>query len=450
MNKKSRILFKLCLLTMLVYPWGNSFSAIDIVFDVSNSSNTPEAAVATAIEDFCPKIQNLADASADTTRLAEVCAAIQNAPQTETEAAYKALSARSATAILSMLSHGPLSQPIDVIDKRLAALRKVAESLGLAKLDADTRLRLAESRGDDSEHGMSGGAAGADQFGSNWGGFLTINHTNADQDESQTLAGFDADTTAAVMGVDYRFRNGLFAGAAARLLTSDVDLDGNAGALDVFDINITLYSTFFITDKLYLDGTVHYGATKFELDRKPNFSVNGVTVNETANSDTKGSQYGISFGSGYEWQLAKSVVTQLVGNIRYNAVSIDRYTEANASGVNLTIQDQDFDTLTSKLGLQLSAPMSQSWGILVPQFDLFWLHEFITDGEKIRANFDADPFGTQFTFTSDDLDANYFKASASAAFVFAGGVHAFVQYERYIDYENYNQGMISLGARMEF
>jgi len=450
MNIKLKITVKLCLLITLVYPWGSSFSAIDIVFDVSNSNNTPEAAVATAIEDFCPKIQNMTGASADTARLAEVCNAVQNAQQTETQEAYRGLSARSATSILNMMSRGPLSQPVDVIDKRLAALRRIAESLNVADVDTKTKQLLAENIDTDLGRTPSGGAAGSAQIASDWSGFLTANYTNANQDKTQTLAGFDADTTAAVVGIDYRFKSGLFAGAAARLLTSDVDLDGNAGTLDALDGNITLYSTFFVTDNLYLDGTAHYGATTFELDRKLNFSVNGVAVNETSDSDTKANQFGVSVGAGYDWRLAKSVTTQFVGNLRYNSVSIDSYTETNARGVTLKIHDQGFETLTSKLGIQLSAPFSQSWGVLVPQFDFFWIHEFITDGEKIRANFDADPFGTQFTFTSDDLDENYYAASVSTAFVFAGGFHMFVQYERYIDYESYDQGMISLGARVEF
>ncbi len=445
MNIKLKIIFNLCFLMTLVYPWSYSFSEITIVFDVVNPDNTPEAAVATAIEGLCPGVQNVSGAgSIDTARLAGVCRAIQDASQTDTRETYQNLSARSATSILSMLTHGPLSQPVDVIDKRLAALRRVAESSDIAHRDVETGQTLQPG------YMGIGGAAGSGQISSNWGGFLTANYTRANQDETQTLAGFESDTAAAVMGFDYRFSNALFAGVATRLLTSDVDLDSKRGTLNAFDANVTLYSTFFVTDNLYLDGTVHYGSARFDLDRKLNFSVNGITVNETANSDTDSNQYGASFGVGYDWRLAKSVSMQFVGNVRYNSISIDGYTETNASGINLRIDDQDFDALTSRLGMQFSVPGSYSWGVLVYQFDMFWMKEYKADGEKVQVSFEADPSGTTFTFISDDLDENYYSASIGAVFVLKGGLHMFIQYESYFSYQNYDQKMISLGTRIEF
>ena len=451
MKTKVKNRVKLYLLATLMYPASESFAAIDIIFDVSSATNTPEAAVASAMADFCPRLQELPTPSAETARLAEVCLAVENAPQTETREAYHDLSARSATSILSLMTHGPLSQPVKVIGKRLAALRRASADSTNAKLDSQSDHDLSPGGQEILSFGdVNGGSAGSETLASNWGGFLTTSYTSADQDETQTLAGYNADTYSVVLGVDYRFGNNRFAGVAARLGTTNADLDGNSGSLDALDGNITLYSSMFITDKLFLDATAHYGAAKFDLDRKLDFTAGAVSVKETAKSDTRGDQYGASLGAGYEWQLAKAVSTQFLANVRYNSASIDGYKESDASGVNLKINDLDFETLTSKLGLQLSVPFSLSWGVLVPQVNAYWLHEFKTDGEKVQASFLADPFNTQFAFTSDDLDEDYYNASVGVALTMPRGFNMFVQYETYLDYDNYEKSVVSLGARMEF
>ena len=447
---KIHLPYRTVLIGLLILPWTASMSAIDIEIDVSTATNTPEAAVAIAIEDFCPKIQGL-NISADTDRLAEVYLAIENAPATETIEAYRDLSARSATSILTMMTRGPGSQPVEILDSRLAALRRAAANMTTAKFDMEFNgEQLPESYVVDLLNYASGGAAGADSLGSKWSGFLTGTYTNSEQTETTTLAGFEGDTASLVVGADYRLDNNTFAGVAARLLSSDVKLDDNAGSLDAFDTNITLYGTTYTGENIYVDGTVYYGHGRFDLERDLAFQVGNVIVKERANGDTIGNQLGATVGMGYDLVVGRSFVTQFSGKFRYSSAKIHAYEETNATGLNLNISKQDIDTINFKLGTSLSNAFSFSWGVIAPQFDAFWIHEFATAGEQVTASFVADPFNTKFTFTTEDLDSDYFTASLGAVLMVPGGITAFLQYEAYIDYENYDQSMLSLGARMEF
>jgi len=445
---------RIAFISLLLLPWTATMSAIDIEIDVSTASNTPEAAVAAAIEEFCPKIQGLPNASDDTQYLAKVCQDILDANEvdaTQTEEAYRDLSARSATSILTMMTRGPSSQPVEILDSRLAALRRAAANMTTANIGIEFNdQQLPESYVADLLNYSSGGAASADSLGSRWSGFLTGTFTSSEQTETTTLAGFEGDTASLVIGADYRFEDNLFAGVAVRFASSDVSLDDNAGSLDAFDTNLTFYGTTYTGENIYVDGTVYFGHGRFDLERNIKFSVSPEPVNERAHGDTIGNQLGATVGMGYDLVVGRSFVTQFSGKLRYSSVKIHAYEETNASGLDLNISKQDIDTTNFTLGASLSNAFSFSWGVIAPQFDAFWVHEFITAGEQVTASFVADPFNTKFTFTSEDLDSDYFTASLGAVLMVPGGFTAFLQYEAYIDYENYDQSMLSLGARVEF
>jgi len=450
---KIRITRSVVLTGLLLMPWTVIMSANHIVIDVgvATDTNTPEAAVAAAIADFCPKIQPPPGRGTETDRLAEVCQAILDASVTETREAYRDLSARSATSILTMMTRGPSSQPIEILDSRLASLRRAAANLTTAKIDMEFNGQaLPNEFVADLFNLASGGAAGADEQGSRLSGFVTGIYTRSKQTETSTLAGFKGDTAGLVVGVDYRFEDNLFAGVAARLASSDVTLDDNAGSLDAFDTNITFYATTYTAENMYVDGTIYYGRGNFDLERDLNFALGSVIVKERAKGDTVGNQIGASVGLGYDLVVGNSFVTQFSGQLRYSSAKIKGYQESNATGLNLNISKQEIDTTNSRLGVSLSNAFSFSWGVIAPQLDAFWIHEFVTDGDQVTANFVADPFDTKFTFTSEDRDSDYFTASLGAVLLVPGGFTAFLQYEAYIDYANYDQSMVSLGARMEF
>jgi len=203
---KIRITRSVVLTGLLLMPWIAAMSANHIVIDVgvATDTNTPEAAVAAAIADFCPKIQPPPGRGTETDRLAEVCQAILDASVTETREAYRDLSARSATSILTMMTRGPSSQPIEILDSRLASLRRAAANLTTAKIDMEFNGQaLPNEFVADLFNLASGGAAGADEQGSRLSGFVTGIYTRSEQTETSTLAGFKGDTASLVVGVDY-------------------------------------------------------------------------------------------------------------------------------------------------------------------------------------------------------------------------------------------------------
>jgi len=428
---------------------------IDIVASVSSVSNTPESALGQAMISFCPRIQSLQDSgqtlSSDTQRLLDVCTAI-NANPALTEDAYKQLSAHSATAITTVISRMPMIVSLEDIGSRLAALRRAARQMNLASWQPTVNTRFLA---DASLIGATGGGASADQAGGLYdnrlSGFISGAYVNSEQTETDTLAGFKNDIYTMTLGVDYRFTHDAYAGVATRLLNGNADLNDNAGSLDSNDVNLTLYGAYFPTQSIYVDATLQASRGKYDLTRKIDFNVNTLDVNEIADSSTDGEQFGFSLSWGYEHIFSGPAITaQLSANYRYNNAKLDAYTETGALGLNLNVDEQTIETRLMSIGAQLSKAFSLGWGVLLPQLNVSWKHDFRSAGEDISASFAADPFGTKFVFTTEDRDPDFFEIALGVSTVSPGGWSTFAQWTAIMGYENYDQNMLSLGVRKEF
>jgi uncharacterized protein YhjY with autotransporter beta-barrel domain len=431
----------------LLYPFTQVLGAIDVVVNVE-TQNSPTTSVAGALNQLCPKL--IADESQDKAGTAELrafCNALDTATPEQKAAAYEALSAHMASSQTTLMMHGPQSMPVEVVDKRLDALRKAAKNATNARFEWDMNGQTLITG---LQNDTGGGASADPQQGSRLSGFATALYTSTEQTETTTLAGFKGKTYGAVFGADYRFLDNAFAGAALRYAQSDFDLSANGGSLDASDLNLTFYGTYYPLTQWYLDWTLHYGQGQFDLSRRIDFTVGSLTVNEVADSSTDGSQYGASVGTGYEWVLKGGALAQINATFRYNQAKSDTYNETSAGGYNLRVEGQSVDTMLGKLGAQGSKAFGFKWGVLIPQINVNYIYEFIDDGEDINATFVSDPFNTQFVFTTEKRDTSYFTTAIGVVTLLPGGFTAYLQYDTYLQMDNYKQSVWSLGARMEF
>ena len=253
----------------LFSPFSLVHGDINVVVDVS-AENSPEASVAGALNQMCPRLINTSPDDPDTIELRQLCISLQNATQEDADEAYRALSARMVSSQTTLMMHGPQSMPVEVVDKRLDALRKAAKNATNARFQMDMN---GETLLTGLQNDTGGGASADPQLGSRLSGFATALYTSTEQTETQTLAGFDGKTYGLVLGADYRFTDTMFSGLALRYAQSDFDLSGNGGSLEADDINLTLYGTYYPITAWYLDWTLHYGQGQFDLSRRIKLSL---------------------------------------------------------------------------------------------------------------------------------------------------------------------------------
>lgn len=123
-------------------------------------------------------------------------------------------------------------------------------------------------------------------------------------------------------------------------------------------------------------------------------------------------------------------------------------------GLALAVDDQEVESLTSNLGVQLSDSASTGIGILTPYLRLDWEHEFSNDERLIEARFAN--VGSRYAalntilIPTDEPDRDYANLSLGMTTVFPGGTQAFIEYATILGHEELTLHTIVAGLRFEF
>ena len=300
----------------------------------------------------------------------------------------------------------------------------------------------------------AGGGASADSPFSRLGFFVNGDIGFGDKDATALENGFDYDTRAITLGVDYRLTDNAFIGAAVGYNDSEADLDGGAGDLETDGYSFSVFGSFYPSASVYIDAAVVYGETDFDQTRNISYSL-GTPVNQVASASPDGDYLTGSIGAGY---LMNNGGWTYGPHARLSATraDVDGFTETMSnpggpgSGLALTIGKQDFRSTTLALGGSVSYAMSTSWGVLLPTASAEYVHEFSNDGDSITGTFRDDPTATAFNLALDDGDSNYVRLGVGASAQFSQGRSAFIHYQTLLGYEDLTSHTVSAGLRFEF
>ncbi len=348
------------------------------------------------------------------------------------------------------------SNSINSALSRLVAVRRGVSGFSVSGLMPDTRRGLATNAFYTPSQSLRGGAAGD---GPDWGrfsAFASVDVGSGDRDATERTDSFDFDTLSLTAGADYRFGDNLIAGA---LLTySDVSSSFNdsatvsGGGVDSDGWSASVYGTWY-KGPIYVDGLIGYGTQDYDIRRRifiPSRNPAIATINETASGSTDSNDLTLSLGAGYQWNTGPWNL-EPYARLTYLDVDVDGYREsgAEASGLNLNVDGQDWKSFTSVVGARVSRSLSHSFGVVVPQARVAWVHEFENNSEEITATYIADPRQNVLRATSDEPDRDYFKLGLGLSVVLPGGAQLFVNYDTVLGLDGYSQYVVSLGGRIE-
>ncbi len=342
---------------------------------------------------------------------------------------------------------------------RLVELRRNVRGFSMAGLDYPGKAQTiaADTLGFDQVAGHRGGAAGAEEPSGKLGAFINGSYSTGDRDGTVRTDEFDFDSYGLTSGIDYRFRDNLVLGAAISYFDVDADFDEkptvSGGGVDADGWGGFVYGTWY-SDRFYVDGLAGYAKTSYDTKRSiliPDNSVPSQTISETAKGDPDSDDYTLSVGAGYS--LDKGALNfGPYTRVSYYKVDIDGYREngAEASGLNLDVDGQDWESLTSVVGAQFSYAFSQSFGVLIPQGQVGWVHEYENDAEQFSAVFVDDPNQNKLLAETDDPDRDYFELGFGVSAVFKRGTQAFIYYDTVLGLDDVTNHIITVGGRMEF
>lgn len=421
------------------------------------SETPPQEELGEVIEEICPT-GVISDPD-----LQDRCNELVGALSTDGEGAREGLQAmapeeNSAVGASSIEVSGA---QIDNIGARLGALRRGTAGLSLQGLtfNIDGRKVSGDELFGVQARNIRGGAAGADEAGfSRLGVFVNGNYGRGDRDATLRQSGFDFDSYGVTAGVDYRFTDQFVLGAAFGYGNTDAEINAQGGALDTNAYSISVYGSYYPTQAFYIDAIVSGGINDHEQARSIRYGVassGGRTlVDQTATAEFDSDQISASLGSGYNFSQ-NGWTFGPYGRLGYVDVDVDGFREnisnptAAGSGLALEIDEQGFTSFTLAVGGQVIKAISMPWGVLLPQLNVEYVHEFANDNDAIAGRFLGDSSGTTFFLPTDDPDRNYVNLSVGTSAVFAKGRSAFIQYQTLLGYEDLESHAIGVGLRIE-
>ena len=307
--------------------------------------------------------------------------------------------------------------------------------------------------------GSTGGAAG-DSLDGKWGFFITGNYGFGDRDGTPREDAFDYDRWGLTAGADYRVTDNLVLGGMVGYSSINSDFDVTptvaGGGVDADAWGLGVYGTYYV-DNFYVDGLVGWNQTDYDIDRRiylpvgadPGSSSAVVETDRTAQGSTDSSDWTASLGAGMDFNR-DNLSYGPFARLTYSQADIDGYSESGAFGLNLTVGDQNWESLTSVLGARISAAFSQGWGVLVPQARLGWVHEFKNDSQIFSAFYTVDPQRIPLLALTDDPDRDYIELGIGVSAVMPGGLQAFLDYQTLLAQEYLTDNIFTLGVRAAF
>ncbi len=296
-----------------------------------------------------------------------------------------------------------------------------------------------------------GGGASADSSSgpSKFGIFANGQGSFGDQDATSREPGFDFHTAGVSVGGDYRFTDRFISGLAFGYLRTNADFHSSAGDFTSDTYSLSAYGTYYVLDKLYVDGIVTYGWNTYDTERS-------VANTGKAKGSTAGTHLSPSVSAGYNFNSGAFTFGP-TGRVEYLRVDINAFREHGADPFNLSIRSQKIESVITALGGRLTYAIATPWAVLLPLVRSEWVHEYKGDSRQLVGSFTANPApagptvsSTVFTVQTTSPNRDYCNLGAGLSATFKSGVSAFIYYEAILGRTHFTDNAFHAGVRVEF
>ena len=340
-------------------------------------------------------------------------------------------------ALATALAQGPAASPDKKLAKRLDAILSHQEQEPAQDEVADELLEPF-------------------QYSERWGFFLNGRYSTGDRDTTRRESGFDFDTWALTVGVDYRLNNRFVLGAALNHIETDTTLVGNGGGLNADGAGLSLYGSLG-GERYFWDFVASYGSNSYDLVRAIDLPQPFVSADPAldgrrrfeAEGSTDGDQLSATTSVGYDLIQSQWSLSGFARGYFFEG-QVDRYTESGAGPFSLLVEDQDLESLLGEVGLELSYSASVSWGVLQPSLRASYFHEFEDGFRLIRGRFAVVPEFGQFAVPTDGNDQNFFNLGLALQATLPGGNGIFLGYDTDLERDNLSIDTLTGGFRLAF
>lgn len=264
------------------------------------------------------------------------------------------------------------------------------------------RLRAELSLGEDGAPGFAGPKGGhgskldgktlrpakddknvaGDEF-RNWEVFAAGDFGAFDVGDSGKAHGYGENVWVGTVGAEYRASQHLAFGIAGSYVDSDSEVSRGIGAIDTQGAAISAYGSA-VWKSCYFDLLYSFANLDADIHRR-------TLTGNTARGDSESHMHTVSFNTGYTIK-AGNLHTGPLASLDWVHGDIQGYREQGGGSAAAIFPDQNFDSLISKVGWQVSYTVPVNTCKITPQVRASWDHEFLDSSEGVTATLQQSPF----------------------------------------------------------
>jgi uncharacterized protein YhjY with autotransporter beta-barrel domain len=263
-------------------------------------------------------------------------------------------------------------------------------------------------------------------------------------------------------GTDYRMMNNLVVGMAFSYANTHGDFNTGGGNFNINSYSPTIYAAWMPTNRTFVQTVAGYTSDINSVSRAVDVFVDPLdTINlgalmrsarATGFSSSRTSSDVFRFGilTGYDHPIQNITIGPRLG-LNWSNTHIPGFSEEGNTGLELRYNDQYVNSLQSVVGLQGSAAFGTSVGVLVPQVNADYIHEYANSQRFIGVQFvqDLRADATKFAFQNDNPARNYFSLGTGLVAVLPHGLQPFLNFRAMVGNSQFTNYAGTFGLRIE-
>jgi len=293
------------------------------------------------------------------------------------------------------------------------------------------------------------------QLNNRWTVFATADGGTRNREATAEASGYNSHIIKLLAGTTYTANVNNTLGAAIALQRHTGDYLGGGNFSDNV-AGMRILETYHPSAAFYLQAVAGIDSVASKYTRYASFTEYNLASSSTTpiykttgtpSADYHYKQSSLSLLSGYTYHFGGVTLTPQLG-IDYQYTDYGTYTESGTSGLQLVYHNDKRKSLQSSLGFQLTDNISTKSGVMIPQLDISWRHEFADKSRQVAVSFAEDTRNKIFTYDTAAADQDFFTAGAGVSFVFAHGIQSFLRAQTIIGQRYYHSYSISVGLNV--
>jgi outer membrane autotransporter protein len=309
------------------------------------------------------------------------------------------------------------------------------------------------------EGGKNGKAAGAsadisEDLGNGFSAFFSGDYGSLNKNVTPYEDGYKSNRWGITLGGDYKINDWSLAGMAFNYNRSDGNFNTGEGFQND-SYGPTIYASFFPHQAFFIDVVASYLRMDFDRSRHVSFidtaPIPSVSVNGTSSAKYNGDNFMASLLAGYDYHIASYTLGPRLG-VNYSALRVNGFSETGNTGLELKQSSYGISSIQNVIGLQGSSSISTGFGVIVPQINADWIHEFANSQRDISVQFAQDfrANPSRFSYQTEKPVRNWVNFGAGIVMELPHGLQAYAQYRTLFGNSRFDSHVGSIGVRAEF